>query len=155
MVWPSYVSRKKGAHKFCVGGKERCSSFAADLDHDAAPLQYTIAFLSALDWVFGFARAPGLNMAPPIAGFREWEVRRWPVPACRGKPNASDDGADYLFDAVNGMHCTRIILCAIDMRVWRRCHGSGATIRPRGVGSVYWHLFRKYGRLSMNRATAG
>ena len=24
-----------------------------------------------------------------------------------------------------------------------------------GIGLVYWHLFRKYGGLSMNRATAG
>ena len=62
-VWPSYDSPEKGAHNFCVGGKERCSSFAAGLDHDAAPLQYTIAFLSALDLVFDLQGRVGLHGA--------------------------------------------------------------------------------------------
>ena len=66
--------RKKGAHKFCVGGKERCSSFAAGLNRGTAPRQYAIAFVSAADWVFGFAWERGFIRAQPIESFIEWPV---------------------------------------------------------------------------------
>ena len=88
--------------------------------------------------------ASGRSGGGPFGDAGESRTRRTAVPAAR---TACIARASYYTRACRGG--------AMEAVPWKRCHGSGATIRPRRWGYMYWHLFGKYGGLNINRATAG
>ena len=57
--------------------------------------------------------------------------------------------------ALHAHYIVRNRYACVEAVPWQQRRNNLAKTGGGGIGLVYWHLFRKYGGLSMNRATAG